>query len=97
MTKYYVTGLLALFVSCAAPVAFASGEGGGRGQRLKEMDADGSGTISRSEFLAMTGKRFDKMDTDGDGELSKEEMAAMRGKFKQGGGATRGGGGERFP
>lgn len=97
MTKFYVTAFLALFLSCAASVAFAGEEGGGKGQRLKEMDADGSGTISRSEFLAMVGKRFDKMDADGNGELSMEELAAMRGTFRQGGGGKFGGGGERFP
>jgi Ca2+-binding EF-hand superfamily protein len=62
-------------------------EAGGRGQRLKGIDADGNGTISKSEFMAHANKeaeeRFNKMDTNGDGQLSKEELAAVRDKIQQ--------------
>lgn len=52
------------------------------GERMKEVDTNGDGKISRSEFVSKAEERFSKMDKDGDGYLTKEEMKAMRGKRK---------------
>jgi Ca2+-binding EF-hand superfamily protein len=58
-----------------------------KGQRLKAIDTDGNGAISKSEFMAHANKeaeeRFNKMDTNGDGQLSKDELAAVRDKIQQ--------------
>jgi len=53
------------------------------GSRFQEMDADNSGTISKSEAGERLLERFDQIDENGDGELSKEEMQAAREKMRQ--------------
>lgn len=40
----------------------------------KNMDSNGDGIVSKSEFIAHTESRFEKMDADKDGNLTKEEM-----------------------
>lgn len=52
-------------------------------ERLQQMDTDGNGAISKSEFMAQAESRFSKMDSDGDGQITKEERSGMRDKFKQ--------------
>ncbi len=42
-------------------------------KRLKEVDTNGDGNISKAEFMAQSEKRFAKMDTNGDGQISPEE------------------------
>ncbi len=46
----------------------------GKGHKMKMMDTDGNGSISKDEFMAHAEKKFGKKDADGDGVLSAEEM-----------------------
>ncbi|MDJ0974094.1 MAG: EF-hand domain-containing protein [Planctomycetota bacterium] len=67
----------------APPPAGGGRRGGPRGgmlERLKQMDANGDGTITREEFRGPA-RFFDRLDADGDGELTTEEVerAASRG------------------
>lgn len=75
----------AVFAVIGAPVAMADDHGGaeGKGKMLEKFDADGSGTISKEEFLKSSEDRFSKMDTNGDGEITKEEAKAMKEKMRE--------------
>ena len=42
--------------------------------KMKKMDTDGDGTISKDEFMAHAEKKFSKKDANGDGVLSADEM-----------------------
>merc|ERR1712139_36993 len=68
------------------------------GECFDKIDIDGSGVLSRSEFmqfalmecglvdeadLAAINKQFDSIDASGDGEVSKEEIVAKFGKGRQ--------------
>ena len=46
-------------------------------ERLKEVDTNGDGNISKAEFTAQCEKRFAKMDSNGDGQISPEERQQM--------------------
>jgi Ca2+-binding EF-hand superfamily protein len=54
-------------------------------QRLAELvtqlDEDGDGRVSQSEFVAGPTPLFDRADTDHNGELSREEVAALKQKI----------------
>jgi Ca2+-binding EF-hand superfamily protein len=43
-------------------------------QHFRGLDADGNGTVTKSEFSAMPEMRFAVLDADGNGSLSTEEM-----------------------
>ena len=45
-----------------------------KGHKMKMMDTDGDGSISKDEFMAHAEKKFAKKDKNGDGILSAEEM-----------------------
>ncbi len=47
-------------------------------QLLAAIDANGDGSISRDEVLAVREALFDRMDTDGNGTLSRAEVEAAR-------------------
>ncbi len=49
------------------------GRGGGRAERLKRMDTNGDGEISRDEWRGPP-QFFERMDADGDGVISGKEM-----------------------
>ena len=51
------------------------------GDARRGMDADGSGTISRSETQAAVVARFAKADTNGDGVLNEADKAARMGQM----------------
>lgn len=97
---HLAAGLLVLVL--AVPLALAEEEGpapgGGRGgpprggsmwDRLKAMDADGDGKVSRAEAGGRV-RMFERLDTDGDGFITQAEVEAMR--SRRGG---RSGGGRR--
>lgn len=66
---------------------------GGHGDRLREMDKDGDGAVSKAEFLAKAEERFARMDTNHDGKLTPEDRPQRpRG---EGQGDQRGRGGPR--
>lgn len=56
-------------------------------ERLQDVDPNGDGVITKSEFMAHATKeaeqRFNKADANGDGQLTKDELAAIREKFQQ--------------
>lgn len=52
-------------------------------KRLKKIDTDGDGKMSRAEFLAHAEQRFAKMDSDGDGFVTKEEGKAAHKKMRK--------------
>ena len=51
---------------------------------FKEMDADGSKSVSLEEWTAgnRNPKGFAKVDTDGDGQVTREEMRAQAERWK---------------
>jgi Ca2+-binding EF-hand superfamily protein len=81
--------ILALSLSTAA-FAQENDEMGERGakikqmmqQKLKAMDKDGDGAISKQEFLDQAEKRFNKLDKNGDGKITQDELAAVKEGFK---------------
>ncbi|OQX19315.1 MAG: hypothetical protein BWK76_04800 [Desulfobulbaceae bacterium A2] len=52
-------------------------------ERMRQLDANGDGSISKTEFMALAEQRFAKLDTNGDGQISKEERAAIAEKVRQ--------------
>ena len=53
---------------------------GGRGnpvERLRQMDVDGDGRLSRDEVPEPMDQRFDRMDANGDGYIDQDELEAM--------------------
>jgi Ca2+-binding EF-hand superfamily protein len=52
-------------------------------QRLKEIDTDGDGNISKAEFQAHGDKKFAKMDINGDGLISPDERKQMHQQMQQ--------------
>ncbi len=47
---------------------------GGKHCKMKKMDTDGDGTVSKDEFMAHAEKKFSHKDKNGDGVLSPDEM-----------------------
>jgi Ca2+-binding EF-hand superfamily protein len=77
MIKKSMIGLTA-FGLCS--LAFAQGMGMGQIPSFEELDADGSGAVSKEELGKVVPaealeRRFGRLDTDGDGEISAEEFA----------------------
>ena len=52
-------------------------------ERLKQVDTNGDGNISKSEFTAQCEKRFAKMDSNGDGQITPEERKQAHQEMKQ--------------
>ncbi len=46
----------------------------GKHDKMKMMDADGNGSISKDEFIAHAHMKFAKKDKNGDGVLTADEM-----------------------
>ena len=55
-----------------------AGGHGGNHNKMKMMDTDGDGSVSKEEFMTYTEKKFDRKDTNGDGVLSADEMKHMK-------------------
>jgi len=51
-----------------------AGHHGGGKDKMKMMDTDGDGSVSKDEFMSHKEQRFNKKDANGDGVLSEEEM-----------------------
>ena len=47
-------------------------------ENLQQMDTNGDGVISKTEFMTQTESRFAKMDANGDGSIAQEERAEGR-------------------
>ena len=50
-------------------------------ERFRKADADGNGTLSRSEAekgMPMLARRFDTIDANKDGQVTRDELAAVR-------------------
>jgi hypothetical protein len=52
----------------------AGHHGDGKGHRMKMMDTDGDGVISKDEFMSHKEQKFNKKDENGDGVISEDEM-----------------------
>jgi len=52
--------------------------------QLKQMDRDGDGRISRSEYTAAADARFNKLDTNGDGVIAPAELYSIPDPLKSG-------------
>ena len=52
----------------------AGHHGGGKGHKMKKMDLNGDGSISKDEFMNNSEKKFNKKDENGDGVLTEDEM-----------------------
>ncbi|MBJ3761431.1 calcium-binding protein [Maribius pontilimi] len=66
----------ALVTGLAAPVAMAAGEHRGKADRIRMLDLNGDGQITRDEAQTAISARFAAADTDGNGALSQAEMTA---------------------
>lgn len=66
-----------LLVVIASGFAMAQMSGGGEhgAKKFENLDTDGDGTISQSEFTGNATSRFDKADSNSDGVLSEDELA----------------------
>jgi hypothetical protein len=47
-------------------------------ERLKAMDSNNDGNISKAEFQAHADKHFQQMDSDGDGQISAQERSQIK-------------------
>jgi Ca2+-binding EF-hand superfamily protein len=52
-------------------------------KHFKEMDTNGDGMVSKTEFDAAHNRHFKEMDTNGDGQLSRDEMKAGHKKMME--------------
>ena len=52
-------------------------------KKMKKMDTDGDGVVSKDEFMAHAEKKFSRKDKNGDGVISADEMKRMK-KHKEG-------------
>lgn len=70
------TALLLSATALAAQPQSAAGNAPGRdpGKMIKQMDANGDGTVTRAEFEANARAMFARMDRNRDGVLSGEEL-----------------------
>ena len=60
----------------ATDLILAGHHGGGKGaaHKIKRMDTDGDGAVSKEEFMAHKEEKFNKKDENGDGVLTEDEM-----------------------
>lgn len=52
-------------------------------KKMKKMDTDGDGSVSKDEFMAHAEKKFAHKDKNGDGVITRDEMKRMK-KDKEG-------------
>ena len=52
----------------------AGSHGKGKHDKMKKMDTDGDGSVSKDEFMAYAEKKFSYKDKNGDGVLSADEL-----------------------
>lgn len=91
MKKSIMAGFAALMlITVPAMAQDDAGEKSGKrygGSMFEHLDTDGTGSVTKAEFLSLHEQRFDKMDADGDGVLTREEftahMQAKREKMKE--------------
>ena len=55
-----------------------AGSHGGKHNKMKMMDTDGDGSVSKEEFMTYAEEKFDRKDTNGDGVLNADEMKQMK-------------------
>jgi hypothetical protein len=67
--------------------------GAGFAERLKAMDADSDGKISKQEASGRLAQMFSRFDTNADGAIDESEVKAMRERFAAGGPGRAGGAG----
>ena len=72
--KYLPSLAVIVAVCAAAPLAQAQGPGG----RGPDLDANGDGVVSASEFDKAARQRFQRMDDNHDGLIDKSEVAVLR-------------------
>ncbi len=85
--KRKAIAIVALFAGFAAGANFAqaagkpdnAGDGPGRFDKLKNLDADRDGAVSAAEFAKEQQERFTKRDINKDGKLDATEVVATRG------------------
>jgi len=51
---------------------------GGKHDKMKMMDTDGDGSVSKDEFITYAEKKFNHKDKNGDSVLSADEMKHMK-------------------
>jgi EF-hand domain pair len=97
------SGTLATLIALQGQSSQGQGGVNGQGGLFSQLDSDGDGNISQSEFENALGKAgvdtssadalFNKLDANGDGSISQSEMAKARGHHHHhGGGGGQGGG-----
>jgi len=74
-TKLPIYALFAAFILAIAGTSglYAGDHGGGK-DKMKMMDTDGDGAVSKEEFMSHKEQRFMKKDANGDGVLTEDEM-----------------------
>ncbi len=96
------SGTLATLIALQGQGVQGQGGVNGQGGLFSQLDADGDGQISKSEFESALGKAgvdtssadalFNKLDANGDGSISQSEMAKARGGHHHHHGGGNGGG-----
>jgi len=82
----FATYLIALLLTVSAfaqnpqdPQSVRRQKGLHRGKKIRQMDANNDGVISRDEWKGRP-KRFNRLDANHDGMITKEELRARRHK-----------------
>lgn len=52
-------------------------------ERVKAMDSNGDGAISREEYLAHAEKQFQRLDANHDGRITQDEIGKLRQQAQQ--------------
>ena len=87
-TKLVTYALLTAFILAVAGTAtLHAGHHGGK-NKMKMMDTDGDGAVSKEEFMSHKEQRFMQKDENGDGVLTEDEMKKQckhkgKGKLEQ--------------
>ena len=73
--KQFILVLTIVLVASALGIShvYAGPHDSGK-DKMKMMDTDGDGTISKEEFMSHKEQRFMKKDANGDGVLTEDEM-----------------------
>ena len=73
--KQIISVLTTVLVVCALGISqvYAGHHGGGK-DKMKMMDTDGDGAVSKEEFMSHKEQRFLKKDANGDGVLTEDEL-----------------------
>ena len=78
MKKYLRSALfltiLAVFISVFTISHVHAGDHGNKKDRMKMMDANGDGSVSKEEFMSHKEQHFMEKDANGDGVLTEDEM-----------------------